>query len=330
MFELKTKSVKFELKTVGDAGEFEGFAAVYDTLDDAGDIIHRGAFSRTLHHKNGKFPILWQHQINEPLGFVTAIDDDTGLFVKGRLNLAVVRASETHALMKQALAEGIPFGLSIGYDAINPKWEGGTRHLREIRLWEVSPTLFPAQALATIAGVKQMRTKQQGTEGKPFGEYESFDACVAANQDKDDPEAFCAYLHEQITGDWPAEAASQAVQLRSIAQGLQHGVAMFKAMHVDLDHDLESRIAYVLGQFESVFDMLRWPHEDAPMEAAELVAQALAHFDQGIEALHALLALDSPSASGADPGDIPSDSEVASLVAMMQETRSAIEAIATS
>lgn len=32
----------------------------------------------------------------------------------------------------------------------------------------------------------------------PFGPFESFAACVAANQDKDDPEAYCAALEQRM------------------------------------------------------------------------------------------------------------------------------------
>lgn len=34
----------------------------------------------------------------------------------------------------------------------------------------------------------------------PFGEYESFEDCVAKNQDKDDPAAYCAVIQRQIEG----------------------------------------------------------------------------------------------------------------------------------
>lgn len=40
--------------------------------------------------------------------------------------------------------------------------------------------------------------------GKPFGPYEDFAACVADNQDKNDPEAFCSEL-EKIVADQTAE-----------------------------------------------------------------------------------------------------------------------------
>lgn len=40
----------------------------------------------------------------------------------------------------------------------------------------------------------------------PFGEYEDFEDCVSKNQDKENPEGFCAWLHWFITGQWPSEA----------------------------------------------------------------------------------------------------------------------------
>ena len=39
----------------------------------------------------------------------------------------------------------------------------------------------------------------------PFGKYDSFDECVADNQDKESPEGYCAWLHYHITGEWPSK-----------------------------------------------------------------------------------------------------------------------------
>src|SRR3990167_8857769 len=38
-------------------------------------------------------------------------------------------------------------------------------------------------------------------KARPFGEYETFDACVAAHGDKDDPEAYCAAMKREMEGD---------------------------------------------------------------------------------------------------------------------------------
>lgn len=39
----------------------------------------------------------------------------------------------------------------------------------------------------------------------PFGEYKDFADCVAHNKEKSDPEAYCAWLEHEITGEWPSE-----------------------------------------------------------------------------------------------------------------------------
>lgn len=40
---------------------------------------------------------------------------------------------------------------------------------------------------------------------KGCGPYKDFDACVAANSDKNNPEAYCAAISHEVTGKWPSE-----------------------------------------------------------------------------------------------------------------------------
>lgn len=42
----------------------------------------------------------------------------------------------------------------------------------------------------------------------PFGEYDDFDDCTSQNQDKNDPGAYCAEVHYQITGEYPGQDGS--------------------------------------------------------------------------------------------------------------------------
>lgn len=203
MSKAKERRVRpFDLKALDESGQFKGLAAVYTVPDDFNDVIEPGAFTRTIQHKGGKFPMLWNHIMSEPIGVNSVEDSDQGLAVTGKINLDVVRGRETHALMKQAKAEGLPFGLSIGFDTIQAEWAGSTRHVKEIRLWEISPTLFPAQRLATVHDVKAHDEK---SEGKPVGPYATFDECVSDNQDKDNPEGYCAFLEQQVKGQWPGD-----------------------------------------------------------------------------------------------------------------------------
>jgi len=237
----------FELKALDETGQFNGLAAVYNAADDYGDIIMPGAFSRTLQHKGSKFPMLWHHFPHEPIGVAVVEDSPLGLGVTGKLELEVARARETHALMKQAKAEGLPFGLSFGFDTIQAAWQGVNRIVKEMKLWEISPTFFPAQRLATVADVKTSAR----SEGKPVGPFTDFADCVANSQDKDDPEAFCAFLEHQTAGTWPDDPD---LRMRGIAHGITEAV---KALRDAAAQEQHEQINAAVDQFDRGMSTLR-------------------------------------------------------------------------
>jgi len=151
------KTVKFEVKQVDeDAGTFEGYAATFSKKPDSyGDIIDKGAFTKTLKEAGNRVKILFNHSIMEPIGKPTELsEDDKGLFVKGKLSLGVQRARETLSLMK----DGVITELSFGYDTMKESYQGGIRHLQEVRLWDTSPVVFAANQEAVIMSVKGATT----------------------------------------------------------------------------------------------------------------------------------------------------------------------------
>lgn len=176
---MERKTLEFEVKQVDEgAGIFEGYAATFSKQPDSyGDIIEPGAFSKTLQEGGKRIKILWQHNVNEPLGKPTEItQDEKGLLVKGKLSLGVQRAREVLNLMKDSVITE----LSIGYDAINAPMVEGIRHLKEIKLWDISPVIFAANPEAIITAVKQ-------SELKP---YPNEHACRLRNPDDFQPDTF--------------------------------------------------------------------------------------------------------------------------------------------
>jgi len=144
----------FELKqsSLAQDGTFEGMAAVYGNRDLGGDVIEPGAFDKTLKDRGEKkIPILWQHDANQTIGVIQETKDGSaGLFIRGKLTLAVGKAREAYELMK----DGALGGLSIGYEVIRKNEARGTRYLKEIKLWEVSLVTFPMNELAQVSSVK--------------------------------------------------------------------------------------------------------------------------------------------------------------------------------
>ena len=138
-----------------EARTFEGLASTWD-LDLGGDIIHRGAFSRTLDHwraSGGKrvVPLIDQHRYDSAfhiLGkMVDATETDEGLVTK----FEVVPGDDGDRLLAR-ISGGYLNGLSIGYQPVgNPEYETmeradgvkeSVRHLRELKLFEVSAVIW--------------------------------------------------------------------------------------------------------------------------------------------------------------------------------------------
>jgi HK97 family phage prohead protease len=153
---MEEKTFKFEIKELEEDGTFEGYGAVFDTVDFGNDVIKKGAFKKTL-RENKDLPLLWYHDPKQPIGkVIEAVEDENGLKIKGKLNLDVQKAKEVYSNMKQKIVRG----LSIGYDTMKHSWDDMVRILQEVKLWEISPVTFPMHTDALITGVKM--------EGKPY------------------------------------------------------------------------------------------------------------------------------------------------------------------
>ncbi len=159
---MEYKTLKFELKDLDEEeGVFTGYASTFTrTPDSYGDVVDKSAFKKTIKENRNRIKILFNHNINEVIGIPQELtEDDKGLFVKGKLVLGVQRARETYELMKA----GAINEMSIGYDTVTEKFEGDgvnkVRHLKEVKLYDVSPVTFAANPDAGITGVKAELTR---------------------------------------------------------------------------------------------------------------------------------------------------------------------------
>ena len=150
---MKTITVATEYKSLGDAGDFEGYASVFNNVDLGGDVVEKGAFKEMSLTKDGMIRVLNNHNTRDPLGKAFVVEDDHGLQFKGRLLLELPSARSVYALMKS----GITDGMSIGYDILSGGAEitkAGVRKLTALKLWEISAVTFGMNQLARIDSVK--------------------------------------------------------------------------------------------------------------------------------------------------------------------------------
>lgn len=160
-------NLKFDDTADAKRMAFEGYGAVFGNVDSYGDVIAKGAFTRTIRDAkaSGQWPAMllqhggWAVSADDlmPVGVWEDLEeDDVGLFSKGVL-APTVRGTEAHTLMKMEPRPAIN-GLSIGYVPI--KWKMRStpdeprRTLEEVKLVEISLVTFPANTKARVQSVK--------------------------------------------------------------------------------------------------------------------------------------------------------------------------------
>jgi HK97 family phage prohead protease len=143
----------FEFKELSEDGTFTGIASVYGVEDLGGDIIDKGAFTKTI-SENPTIPILWQHDQREVIGEGSIKEWQGKLLLTAKLDMSDPVAVKAHAKMKAKLIKG----LSIGFSTIKSTWaevEGRMiRHIQELKLWETSVVTFPMLPAAQVTRVK--------------------------------------------------------------------------------------------------------------------------------------------------------------------------------
>lgn len=152
---IKYKNVAFDIKSVSEEGQIEGYASVYGNVDSYGDVVQKGAFKSLFGKSDSIIPVLWQHDTRQPIGGASSFkEDDNGLYMKANLVMEVQKAHEAKALAKA----GVVTGLSIGYtvEEFTYNKEDNVTYLTDLKLWEVSLVTFPANSEARVEGVKQI------------------------------------------------------------------------------------------------------------------------------------------------------------------------------
>lgn len=142
------------LAGVSATGRFEGYASLFGVADLGGDLVMPGAFRDSLVRRGAVgVKMLWQHNPAEPIGNWEEIaEDGRGLFVRGKLDLAVGRAREVRALLRSRAVDGLSIGFKTERSRRDQK--SGLRRLEKLDLWEISVVTFPMLPDARVSAVK--------------------------------------------------------------------------------------------------------------------------------------------------------------------------------
>lgn len=159
--EYKALSVSTEgLLVSEDSRTISGYAAVFNNIDNARDMIIKGAFTKSLNERgvgsktNRKIAFLWQHDMGEPLGSLTELkEDDFGLYFEAVLD----NIPEADRALEQ-LKSGTLNQFSIGYQYVWDKMEWDEEKecfiCKELNLFEISVVTIGCNELTGFSGMK--------------------------------------------------------------------------------------------------------------------------------------------------------------------------------
>lgn len=178
---MELKALQSFVKSI-EGRKVTGIASVFGNIDSYGDIVHKGAFKKTIEENGARVKHLWMHDPWQPptakiielseISRTELPDVVKEKFPQAKGGLQVVREYLDTPRGNEILA-GIQAGaineMSIGYDSL--KWdieeikEGEAkgmivRNLRELRLWDVSDVTFGANE-ATVASKAAIDTELQ-------------------------------------------------------------------------------------------------------------------------------------------------------------------------
>ncbi len=149
----QTRDFLTEFKAAGSNGSFEGYASVFENVDDGYDVMERGAFQEFAKTRDGKTIILFSHNMREPIGKADVSQDEHGLKVKGQLVLDDPIAARVYTHMKAGTIDA----MSVGFDILpggSDYTTAGIRRIKAAKLWEVSVVTFGMNDMARVEAVK--------------------------------------------------------------------------------------------------------------------------------------------------------------------------------
>lgn len=140
-----------ELKDADEkSGIVKGYGSVFGNVDSDGDIINKGAYSKTIQENGTRVKYLYQHDMDKPLGkMLNLYEDEKGLVFEAQIPKTTL-GRDVMELMKA----GVITENSVGILPIRKEMVENYRHINEVKLYEISAVTLAANDQAMIVDVK--------------------------------------------------------------------------------------------------------------------------------------------------------------------------------
>ena len=163
----KALSVEHAVKSVSETGngEVEGYASIFGNIDQHGEIVERGAFTKTIAERGDKVLFCWQHNKHEIIGKIVELrEDQKGLYFRAQF-APTPRGQEARELLKMGALGGFSFGFNVLQETQERLSNGRPiTRLKQLRLTEISAVSQPCNEEALPLGVKSVEAPEFSDE----------------------------------------------------------------------------------------------------------------------------------------------------------------------
>ncbi|MBE9598754.1 HK97 family phage prohead protease [Pedobacter sp. MC2016-24] len=158
---LQHKSFEFSnLQVDTESRTISGYASVFNVVDADGDLISKGAFSKTLSENKARIVHLYQHNPVQLLGRPTMlIEDEKGLYFE-----TTIANTQLGDEVLELYRNGTIKEHSIGFQTVKSTNRGTYNEISEVKLFEFSSVTWGSNSQAQFTGFKGQFTSDSIVE----------------------------------------------------------------------------------------------------------------------------------------------------------------------
>lgn len=147
------KSAEGLLDVDDSKGIVKGLGSVFGNVDSDGDIIEKGAYTKTIQENFGRIKYLYQHRLDKPIGKMVELNEtDEALEFVSEIAIKTQLGKDVFEMIKA----GVISENSVGFRTMKEKYDQieKVNRIKEVKLYEISAVTLAANPLAQIQSTK--------------------------------------------------------------------------------------------------------------------------------------------------------------------------------
>ena len=152
-----------ELKDVDEkSGIVTGYGSVFNKVDADGDIITKGAYTKTIAENGERVKYLYQHKMDMPLGkMIKLYEDEKGLMFEAEIPKTTLGKDVMELMKAGVITENSVGIMPLQKESCPDGMDNCYRKLTEVKLYEISAVTYAANDEAIILDVKGNYNKEK-------------------------------------------------------------------------------------------------------------------------------------------------------------------------